>query len=162
LPAIRRALQAIDPAAVVDVETYDGMAAAGMARERFIMSLLGAFSIVAFVLAALGIYGVVSYAVTQRTPEMGIRMALGARSVDIVRLVLHQALVFALVGVTVGAVGALALGRTMRSMLFGITTFDPLTFAGVALLLAATALVASYLPARRASRIDPLVALRAE
>jgi len=138
------------------------VAAAGTTRERFLMSLLVAFSIIAFVLAALGIYGVIAYTVTQRTAEMGIRVALGARSRDIIGMMIRRALVLAFTGIAFGIWGAWLLGRAMREMLFGVTAFDPTTFAGVALLLGMTALAASYLPARRAARTDPLVALRAE
>jgi ABC-type antimicrobial peptide transport system permease subunit len=162
MAAIRLALQPIDPAAVIEVERYDDMAAAGTIRERFLMSLLGAFSIVAFVLAALGIYGVIAYTVSQRTAEMGIRVALGARPGDIIGLMIRRALALAFTGIGLGIWGAWLLGRAMRGMLFGVTAFDPVTFVGVALLLGTTALAASYLPARRAARTDPLVALRAE
>lgn len=162
IPAIRHAVQSVDPATVISVERYDDMAAAGTTRERFLMSLLGAFSIIAFVLAALGIYGVIAYTVTQRTAEMGIRVALGARSRDIIGMMIRRALVLAFSGIAFGVWGAWLLGRAMREMLFGVTAFDPTTFAGVALLLGMTALAASYLPARRAARTDPLVALRAE
>jgi MacB-like periplasmic core domain/FtsX-like permease family len=162
MPAIRHALQPVDPAAVISVERYDDMAAAGTVRERFLMSLLGAFSMIAFVLAALGIYGVIAYTVSQRTAEMGIRVALGARAGDIIGLMIRRALALAFTGIVLGLWGAWLLGRAMRGMLFGVTAFDPLTFAGVALLLGTTALAASYLPARRAARTDPLVALRAE
>jgi putative ABC transport system permease protein len=162
MPAIRHVLQPVDPAAVISVERYDDMAAAGTVRERFLMSLLGAFSMIAFVLAALGIYGVIAYTVSQRTAEMGIRVALGARARDIIALMIRRALVLAFTGIVLGIWGAWLLGRAMRGMLFGVTAFDPVTFAGVALLLGTTALAASYLPARRAARTDPLVALRAE
>jgi putative ABC transport system permease protein len=162
MAAIRLALQPIDPAAVIEVERYDDMAAAGTIRERFLMSLLGAFSIVAFVLAALGIYGVIAYTVSRRTAEMGIRVALGARPGDIIGLMIRRALALAFTGIGLGIWGAWLLGRAMRGMLFGVTAFDPVTFVGVALLLGTTALAASYLPARRAARTDPLVALRAE
>jgi putative ABC transport system permease protein len=162
MPAIRHVLQPIDPAAVIEVERYDDMAAEGTVRERFLMSLLGAFSTIAFVLAALGIYGVIAYTVSQRTAEMGIRVALGARAGDIIGLMIRRALVLAFTGIVFGIWGAWLLGHAMRGMLFGVTAFDPVTFAGVALLLGTTALAASYLPARRAARTDPLVALRAE
>ena len=162
MPAVRHVLQPIDPAAVIEVERYDDMAAEGTVRERFLMSLLGAFSTIAFVLAALGIYGVIAYTVSQRTAEMGIRVALGARAGDIIGLMIRRALVLAFTGIVLGVWGAWLLGHAMRGMLFGVTAFDPVTFAGVALLLGTTALAASYLPARRAARTDPLVALRAE
>jgi predicted permease len=160
---IRAALTAADPTVPVDgVRTYDNLAASGLDGRRFITTLLTTFSTVALVLAALGIYGVVSYAVSQRVPEIGVRMALGAEGRDITRLVLRHTLGVVGVGVGLGALGATALGGAMRSLLFGVTSLDPATFVGVAGLLAAVALLASYLPARRAARVDPVVALRVE
>jgi putative ABC transport system permease protein len=160
---IRAALAAADPTIPVsDVRTYDDLVGAGLVGRRFTTTLLAAFSAVALLLAALGIYGVISYAVTQRSSEIGIRMALGARGLDITRLVLSQMAVVVGVGVALGAVGAVALAGEMRALLFGVTTLDVPTFAGVAALLVAVALLASYLPARRAARVDPVVALRTE
>jgi putative ABC transport system permease protein len=160
---IRAALAVVDPTVpVTDVRTYDDLIGSGLDDRRFTTTLLSSFSIVALLLAALGLYGVISYAVTQRAGEIGVRMALGARGVDITRLVLSQMAVVVGVGLAAGAVGAIALAGEMRSMLFGITTLDPSTFAAVAALLVVVALIASYVPARRAARVDPVVALRAE
>jgi putative ABC transport system permease protein len=126
------------------------------------MSLVGSFGALALVLAAIGIYAVLAYSVARRTHEIGVRLALGARSADVVRLVLAQGLRVTGVGVLVGNMGSLLLTRFIRSLLYGVTPTDPATFAGVLLLLAGVALVASFLPARRATRVDPIVALRYE
>ena len=126
------------------------------------MVLIGAFAGVALLLAALGIFGVMSYAVIQRYREIGIRVALGAHPADVRRMVLGRAFALVAIGVGAGLLGAVALSRTIASLLFNLSPTDPLTLGGVALLLAAVALLASYLPARRATRVDPLVALRSE
>ncbi|MBI1791262.1 MAG: ABC transporter permease, partial [Acidobacteria bacterium] len=133
-----------------------------VAQRRFHMVLLGVFSALALALAAIGIYGVMHYAVVQRTPEIGIRIALGARPADVLRLVLRQGLNLTLTGLAVGLIAALAFTRLMSTLLFGVAPGDPATFAGVGLLLAAVALAASYVPSRRASRVDPMEALRHE
>jgi putative ABC transport system permease protein len=126
------------------------------------MSLYADFAALALVLGAVGIYGVVSYSVTQRRPEIGMRMALGAQRQDILRLIVGQGARLALIGVAIGIGGAFALTRLIRTMLFGVSVTDPLTFLAVAMVLATVALAACYIPARRAIRVDPIVALRHE
>jgi ABC-type antimicrobial peptide transport system permease subunit len=133
-----------------------------LSRRRFNMVLLGAFSGLALVLASIGIYGVISYGVAQRTREMGIRMALGAQSRDVLKLVLRQAMILTLGGVTIGLLASFALTRLMESLLFSVSAVDPLTFAVIALLLFSVALLACLIPALRATKVDPLVALRYE
>ncbi len=126
------------------------------------MLLLASFAAVAVVLAAVGVYGVLAFIVAQRTREIGVRLAMGAAPQDVVRLIVREGAVLALAGLIAGFAGALAAGRTLATMLFGVTPQDPATFAGVAIALTAAALAASYLPARRAARVDPMEALRNE
>ncbi|HYA23547.1 MAG TPA: FtsX-like permease family protein, partial [Terriglobales bacterium] len=133
-----------------------------LAAQRFVMMLLGVFAVLATVLASVGIYGVISYIASQRTHEIGIRMALGAKQTDVLRMVLSQAGRMAVVGVGIGLLAGFGLMRLMSSLLFGVSTHDPATFSAVALLLILVALAACYVPARRASSVDPMVALRYE
>ena len=132
------------------------------AQPRFRTSLIALFAAVALILACVGIYGVVSYSVTQRTHEIGIRMALGAQTGDVLQMVIKQAMLLAVAGVTSGLAASLALTGLLSKLLFGVTPTDPPTFVFTALVLAFTAIVASYLPARRAAKIDPLEALKYE
>jgi putative ABC transport system permease protein len=131
-------------------------------QQRFSATLMTVFGLLALGLAALGIYGVISYSVTQRTRELGVRMALGARPQDVLRLILRQAATLTLIGAAAGLAGSLALGRLIASQLYGVTASDPLTLAAVILLLSSVAVLAAYLPARRATQVDPMVALRSE
>ncbi len=161
--AVRQAVWAVDKdQPVSDVRTMDQVFAAAISRERFQALLLGLFAALALSLACAGLYGVISYAVAQRTHEIGIRMALGAQPVDVLSLVLRQGMALTLTGLIIGiAVGAVAT-RVLSDMLYGVTATDPVTFIGVPALLLLVAFLACYIPARRATRIDPLVALRYE
>jgi putative ABC transport system permease protein len=145
-----------------DIKTMDQVLSASLAQRRFNMALLGGFAVVALILAAVGIYGVISYSVTQRTREIGIRMALGAERRDILRLVMARGLFLTLLGLAFGLAGAFFLTRAMESLLFGVSVHDPITFAVISLLLSGVALGACFVPARRATRVDPMVALRYE
>jgi len=161
--AARREVLNVDPLQPVqDLQTMDTVVDDFVAQPRFNMILLGTFGALALILSGIGVYGVMAYTVTQRTHEFGIRMALGASSADVLRVVLNQALKITLVGLAVGLVGAFAATRALGSMLFGVKASDPATFAGIALLLATIAILASYLPARRATKVDPVIALRYE
>jgi predicted permease len=161
--SVRRAVEEMDPGDVVyNVETMDEVVSHSFAARRMSMMLLSIFAALALVLACVGIYGVISYLVGQRTHEIGVRMALGAQPSDISRLVIGRGVGMALIGVAIGTGAALGLTRLMASLLFGVGAHDPLTFGGVALLLMVVAVAACYLPARRAMKVDPIVALRYE
>ncbi len=163
--SIRRTLREMNGEQVVyDFETMDEIISASLASRRFSMLLLGAFAALAVLLASVGIYGVNSYLVGQRTHEIGVRVALGAQRVDVLRLVIGRGARMALIGVGLGLVAALGLTRLMAkySILFGVSATDPRTFAAVAVLLTIVALAACYIPARRATKVDPMDALRYE
>jgi putative ABC transport system permease protein len=147
---------------VSDVHAMDELIAVSLAQQRFNMMLLGIFATLALVLAAVGIYGAMAYAVNQRTHEIGIRSALGAQRGDVLRLIMRDGAKIALFGIAFGIAGALAMTRLMASLLFEVKPTDPATFSGVAVLLALVTLAACYIPARRAMRVDPMVALRYE
>ncbi len=160
---VRPAVKQTDPGEVIyGVQTMDDVVAGSLAARRLSMILLGIFAALALALSCVGIYGVISYVVGQRTHEIGVRMALGAQSRDVMRMVVGEGAKMALVGVAAGLAGAFGLTELMANQLFGVTAHDPLTFAAVAILLTLVALAACYLPARRAVRVDPVVALRCE
>jgi putative ABC transport system permease protein len=160
---VRAAVRDLDPQLpVYDVRTMEERVATTIARPRVTAVLVGVFAATALLLAAIGIYGVVSYTVAQRTRELGVRMALGAPAAGVLRLVVGQGMLPAVGGVVVGLAGAWAAARVLGSLLYGVSASDPWTFAGVALFLLMVALVATWLPARRATRVDPVIALRAE
>jgi putative ABC transport system permease protein len=161
--AIRSEVQAMDSGLPLDqVRTMEEWVAASVAQPRFYMLLLGIFAVAALVLAAIGIYGVLAYAVRQQASEIGIRRALGARAGDVVRKVVGTAMTLAGGGLLAGLLASFALTRLLSGLLYGVSATDPWTFGGVALLLATVALLASLLPAQRAARVDPMVALREE
>jgi putative ABC transport system permease protein len=159
--ALRNAVQTIDPTQpVTNIRTLDQIVSDSIAQPRLNMLLMGLFGGLALILAAVGIYGLLSYAVTERTREIGTRMALGAQVPDVLRLVLKQGMTLALIGEVIGLVGAFALTRVIRGLLFGVAPTDAMTFIAVAAVLTSVALLACYFPARRAAKVDPLVALR--
>jgi len=161
--AVRREVAAIDPnQPVANIKTMERWVSESVAQPRFRTLLLGIFSAVALILSVVGIYGVMAYAVSQRTREIGIRLALGAQTGAVLKLALGQGMKLAGLGVAIGLLASLALTRLMKNLLFGVSATDPLTFAVIALLLTGVALVACYFPARKATKIDPLSALRRE
>ncbi|HYY43516.1 MAG TPA: FtsX-like permease family protein, partial [Pyrinomonadaceae bacterium] len=161
--AVKREIAALDPALPLShVSSMEEIGARSVAAQRFNMLLLGLFAALGLALAAVGIYGVMSYAVTQGTREIGIRMALGAQRKSVLWLVAGQGMTLTLIGMAVGIAASFALTRLLKSLLFGVSATDPLTFAGISLLLCLVALVACLIPARRATKVDPLIALRYE
>ncbi len=161
--AVRREIEALDPSlAVTDMRLMDDYVKEARAPTRFALVLIGVFGLAALILASVGLYGVLSYLVRQRTSEIGIRMAFGAGRTQILKLVVGQGMVLALVGLGIGVVSAFGITRVMTSMLVDVAPTDPLTFVTISALFLLVALVACYLPASRATRVDPMVALRNE
>jgi len=160
--AARREIQAIDKDLPLTFRTMDQVVSDSVVRDRFIMLLFGLFALVALLLAAAGIYGVMSYIVAQSSHEIGVRMALGARSRDVLKFILARAMGFTLIGVAVGAAGAFGLTRLMEGLLYGVKTTDPMTYVIVPVLLSGAALLACWIPARRATKVDPMIALRCD
>jgi ABC-type antimicrobial peptide transport system permease subunit len=161
--SVRQAIQQIDPAQpVANVRTLDDVVGASVAQRRLTLVLLGSFAAVALLLAAIGLYGVIAYVVTQRTREFGIRFALGATRRDVLQLVLGQGMKLVVIGLVLGVAGAFSLTHLLTKLLYEIKPNDPLTFAGVSSVLLVVALFAAWLPARRAAKVDPMVALRYE
>ena len=161
--SVRNVIWSVDKdQTVADIDTMDNIVAEAEARQRFSMLLLGLFAVLAVLLASVGIYGVMSYSVAQRTREIGIRIALGARRADVLQMTVKQGLKLVVAGMMLGLLAAFLLTRVMASLLFGISATDPITFVGISLVLLAVAILASYVPALRATKVDPIVALRAQ
>jgi putative ABC transport system permease protein len=159
----RKTLASLDPnQALTGLNTMDELVNRNLSRPRFNSLLLVWLAGLGTVLAAVGIYGVISYSVTQRTQEIGIRMAMGAQTKDVLSIVMKQGFVLSSFGAALGLISSLILTRLMGSLLFGVSATDPVTFSGIGLLLIIVALMASYIPARRAARLDPMVTLRSQ
>jgi putative ABC transport system permease protein len=160
---VRREVLSLDPAQPVhSIVTMGQLMSEGVAADRFAMLLLAALGAVALILASVGVYGVMAYSVSRRTHEIGVRMALGASGPDVLRLVMGESLRLTIAGLGAGLAGAIAIGRLISHMLYGVSATDAVTFASVSLILATVALIAGYIPARRATRVDPMIALRCE
>jgi len=162
IAAMRREARAINPEMPVEFQTLTQVVAASLDHRRFTMAMLGVFAGAALLLAMVGLYGVMAYITAQRTQEIGIRMALGAQRLDMLRLIFRQSFALVLTGVVVGILASLALTRLLATMLYGVGTTDVMTYAGVVGLLVVAAALASYIPARGAMKVDPMVALRYE
>jgi len=160
---VRNAIWSVDKdQTVADIDTMDHIVAKAVVRQRFSMLLLGLFAALALLLASIGIYGVMSYSVAQRTREIGIRIALGARRIDVLQMTVKQAMKLVGVGMMIGLTAAFLLTRVLASLLFGISATDPITFIGISVVLLVVAILASYVPALRATKVDPITALRAQ
>jgi putative ABC transport system permease protein len=163
LASVKRAIREVNPnQTFARTATMEELVADSLKQRRFNLFLLGLFAAIALLLATIGIYGSISYSTRQRTNEIGVRIALGAQTLDVLRLIVGQGVVLALVGVVIGLGASFVLTRTIKTWLFGVTPTDPLTFLAISLLLLVTAFFASLIPARRATKVDPLVALRSE
>jgi predicted permease len=163
ISSVRQAVQEIDPAQpIYNIKTMEAVVADSISDRQLNMLLLGIFAVVAVALAIIGIYSVMSYTVSQHTREIGIRMALGARPLDVLKLMLGQGMVLSLMGIGIGAASSLGLTRLMTTLLYNVTATDLLTFVIVSMLLIIVSLLACYVPARRATKVDPIVALRCE
>jgi putative ABC transport system permease protein len=163
LPSVKAEIREVNRnQAFLSVSTIAQLVDKTTAQRRFNLLWLGAFAVLALILAIVGLYGLISFSTAQRTKEIGVRMALGAQQSDVLKLVMQEGISLALIGVSVGLLVVAATSRLMKSLLFGISSTDPLTFSSVAILLTLVALLACYLPARRAMKVDPLVALRHE
>jgi putative ABC transport system permease protein len=162
-PAVRQEIKALDPdLSIAGMKPMQQVVGESVAEPRYRTMLLGLFAAAALLLSAIGLYGVISYAVTQRTHEIGLRMALGAQARDVLRLVVGQGIKLAIIGVLIGLGGALALTRLMKGLLFSVSSTDPMTFIAIPVLLVVVALLACWIPARRATKVDPMEALRHE
>jgi putative ABC transport system permease protein len=163
VPAVQNAVWSVDKTVpLAGVRTMQDLIARSLVQRKFTMTLLAIFAALAVVLAAIGLYGVMSYSVSQRTHEIGIRMALGAQKKDVLKMVVGQGMGLAVTGVFVGIAGSLGMTRLMSGLLFGVSATDPVTFILLAMVLAGVAFAANYIPARRATAVDPMVALRYE
>jgi putative ABC transport system permease protein len=161
--ALRSTVWSIDPQlAVAQIQSMDQVISKSTTPRRFSLFLLAGFASLALVLSAVGIYGVMAYSVVRRVHEMGIRIALGAQRRDVMRLVISQGMLLLVLGMVIGTLGALAMTRALASFLYGVRPTDPVTFVAVVVILAGVAFLACYIPARRATRVDPMIALRYE